>query len=348
LGGASARRPQWRCAQNGKEKDRITGFEVIRLVNEPMAAALVYGLDRLGQELRIAVIDFGGGNLDVTIMEFGKGVFEVKGHEPGHTARGDGYNQLLFESLAERFSLATGVDVRRDRTASARLIDAAEVAKIEPTSSTTTHVSLPFLASVESEPKHLELDLTRAELERIVRPVIERCRLPWANTTRLHRFHHVRRFTKVFFNRGFCSRSRPNPNGLKTIGFCDSFATAKNRCSISAKQMPYSCGHSPTKCRVRGFKSRARNQQCRQISWSRRPSTWWRHEGRRDEKSGAERRLAGSHWPIGPSRSRNPVRKRTCAFCGPSMYRLRTALLTPTAHAAALSTGLSCRRRPAA
>jgi molecular chaperone DnaK len=161
-----------------KDAAGIAGLEVVRLVNEPTAAALAYGLDRLGQELRIAVIDFGGGTLDVTIMEFGKGVFEVKATSGDTQLGGTDMNQRLFESLAERFALATGVDPRRDRAASARLLEAAEIAKIELTTSTTTHISLPYLMAVGAEPKHLELDLTRADLERIVRPVIERCRGP--------------------------------------------------------------------------------------------------------------------------------------------------------------------------
>jgi molecular chaperone DnaK len=161
-----------------KDAAGIAGLDVVRLVNEPTAAALAYGLDRLGQELQIAVIDFGGGTLDVTIMEFGKGVFEVKATSGDTQLGGTDMNQRLFESLAERFALATGVDVRRDHAAGARLLEAAEIAKIELTASTTTHISLPYLTAVGAEPKHLELDLTRADLERIVRPVIERCRRP--------------------------------------------------------------------------------------------------------------------------------------------------------------------------
>jgi molecular chaperone DnaK len=106
-------------------------------VNEPTAAALAYGLDRLGQELRIAVIDFGGGTLDVTIMEFGKGVFEVKATSGDTQLGGTDMNQRLFEHLADRFKAQTGVDVRTDRRASARLLEAAEVAKIELTTATT-------------------------------------------------------------------------------------------------------------------------------------------------------------------------------------------------------------------
>ncbi|MGO9058352.1 MAG: molecular chaperone DnaK [Candidatus Binataceae bacterium] len=166
--------------QRGATKDacRIAGLEVARLVNEPTAAALAYGLDRLGQELRIAVIDFGGGTLDVTVMEFGKGVFEVKATSGDTQLGGTDMNQRLFEHLAERFKAQTGVDVRADRRAAARLLEAAEVAKIELSTATTTHVSLPFLTVVGAEARHLELDLTRTEMERVVMPVIERCRGP--------------------------------------------------------------------------------------------------------------------------------------------------------------------------
>ncbi|PWB53413.1 MAG: molecular chaperone DnaK [Nitrosomonadales bacterium] len=161
-----------------KDACRIAGLEVIRLVNEPTAASLAYGLDRLGQELRIAVIDLGGGTLDVTIMEFGKGVFEVKSTSGDTQLGGTDMNQRIFEHLAERFQMSTGVDVRGDQKAAARLIEAAETAKIELTASVNTHISLPYLAAVNGEPRHLELDLNRTELERLVRPVIERCRGP--------------------------------------------------------------------------------------------------------------------------------------------------------------------------
>jgi molecular chaperone DnaK len=161
-----------------KDACKIAGLEVARLVNEPTAAALAYGLDRLGQELRIAVIDFGGGTLDVTIMEFGKGVFEVKATSGDTRLGGTDMDERLVEALAERFQLATGVDLRADAKAMARLKEAAETAKIELSAGTTTHVSLPYIAAVGGEPKHLEMDLTRTDLERIVRPVIERCRAP--------------------------------------------------------------------------------------------------------------------------------------------------------------------------
>lgn len=161
-----------------KDACRIAGIEVARLVNEPTAAALAYGLDRQGQDLTIAVVDFGGGTLDVTIMEFGKGVFEVKATSGDTQLGGTDMNQRIFEYLADRFRAQSGVDLRQDHRAAARLLEAAEIAKIELSSSTTTHISLPYIAAVGGEPRHLELDLTRAELENVVRPVIERCRAP--------------------------------------------------------------------------------------------------------------------------------------------------------------------------
>ena len=161
-----------------KDACRIAGLEVVRLVNEPTAASLAYGLDRLGEELRIVVIDLGGGTLDVTIMEFGKGVFEVKATSGDTQLGGTDMNQRIFEHLVERFQMSTGVDVRNDPKAAARVIEAAETAKIELTTSVSTHLSLPYLAAVKGEPRHLELDLNRTELERLVRPVIERCRGP--------------------------------------------------------------------------------------------------------------------------------------------------------------------------
>lgn len=161
-----------------KDAATIAGLNIVRLVNEPTAASLAYGLDRLGQELRIAVIDLGGGTLDVTIMEFGKGVFEVRSTSGDTKLGGTDMNQALYRELAERFRRDTGIDVHADSKAAARLLEAAEVAKIELSSTTSSHLSLPYIASLGGEAKHLEMDLTRADMERIVRPVIERCRAP--------------------------------------------------------------------------------------------------------------------------------------------------------------------------
>lgn len=161
-----------------KDACRIAGLEVARLVNEPTAASLAYGLDRLGQDLRIAVLDLGGGTLDVTIMEFGKGVFEVKATSGDTQLGGTDMDQRVFEHLCERFRQETGVDPRTDRKAAARIREAGEVAKIELTTNPTARISLPYLVAVGGEPRHLDTELTRTELERLVGPVIERCRTP--------------------------------------------------------------------------------------------------------------------------------------------------------------------------
>jgi molecular chaperone DnaK len=161
-----------------KDAARIAGLEVKRLVNEPTAASLAYGLDRVGEELTIAVIDFGGGTLDVTIMEFGKGVFEVRATSGDTQLGGSDMDQLLLDHLAERARRELGIDVMEDRTAEARLREAAEIAKVELSASTTTRISLPFLMQKEGAPVNLDMELSRSELERIVRPVIERCRGP--------------------------------------------------------------------------------------------------------------------------------------------------------------------------
>ncbi len=161
-----------------KDAARIAGLEVMRLVNEPTAASLAYGLDRLSEELRIAVVDFGGGTLDVTVMEFGKGVFEVKATSGNTQLGGTDMDKLVFEHLAGLFRARTDVDVTGDRMAAARLREAGEVAKIELSTATTARITLPFLAAGPSGPLHFEYELTRSELERLVRPVVERCREP--------------------------------------------------------------------------------------------------------------------------------------------------------------------------
>jgi molecular chaperone DnaK len=157
-----------------KDACKIAGLEVVRLVNEPTAAALAYGLDRSGEDLKIAVIDFGGGTLDVTIMEFGRGVFEVKSTSGDTQLGGTDMNKRIFDHLSELFYSQTGIDIKMDKKASARLTEATEIAKIELTNSTTTHNSLPYIAA----DIHLNLELTRTDLERHVRPLVERCKKP--------------------------------------------------------------------------------------------------------------------------------------------------------------------------
>ena len=167
-----------------KDACHIAGLEAARLVNEPTAASLAYGLDRLGQELRIAFVDFGGGTLDVTIMEFGKGVFEVKATSGNTQLGGTDMDRILVEHLTAAFQSKSGADIRNDRAALARLREAAEVAKIELSSTTTARVNLPFLSATAAGPAHFDYEFTRAEPERLVRPVIERCREPVAQAFR--------------------------------------------------------------------------------------------------------------------------------------------------------------------
>jgi molecular chaperone DnaK len=161
-----------------KDAGRIAGLEVARLVNEPTAASLAYGVDRSGQDLRIAVIDLGGGTLDVTIMEFGKGVFEVKATSGDTQLGGRDMDELLVQHLAAKLKSESDVDGLGERAIEARLREAAEQAKVELSTAATARIALPFLASDPKGPVHFETELTRSELERLVRPVIDRCRAP--------------------------------------------------------------------------------------------------------------------------------------------------------------------------
>jgi molecular chaperone DnaK len=161
-----------------KDACNIAELEAARLINEPTAASLAYGLDKAGEELRIAVVEFGGGTLDVTIMEVGDGVFEVKATSGDTQLGGTDMDRLVFDHLAGQFRGETGIDVQQDPMAAARLREAAEIAKIELSASTMTRVSLPFLAAREGKTFNLDVEMSRSELERLIRPVIERCRDP--------------------------------------------------------------------------------------------------------------------------------------------------------------------------
>jgi molecular chaperone DnaK len=164
--------------QATKDAATIAGLEVVRLINEPTAAALAYGLDKLEQELRILVFDLGGGTLDVTIMEMGQGVFEVKATSGDTQLGGRDMDEVLTRYVVEEFRKHTGIDLTRDQQAMIRVREAVEKAKIELSSVYETEINLPFIAYDSSGPKHLQLTLTRAKLEELVRPVVERCRGP--------------------------------------------------------------------------------------------------------------------------------------------------------------------------
>ena len=161
--------------QATKDAGRIAGLDVVRIINEPTAASLAYGLDREG-ELKILVFDFGGGTLDVTIMELGDGVFEVKSTAGDTQLGGTDMDNALVDYIAEEFKREHGIDLREDKMAKQRLQEAAEKAKIELSTTMSTNINLPFITADAHGPKHLEMEITRAKLEEIVKPVVERCR----------------------------------------------------------------------------------------------------------------------------------------------------------------------------
>ena len=164
--------------QATKDAGAIAGLEVVRIINEPTAASLAYGLDKAGKQQKILVFDLGGGTLDVTIMEFGDGVFEVLSTSGDTQLGGTDMDGALTEFIAAEFQKESGVDIRKDKMAMQRVRDAAEKAKIELSSTLETQVNLPFLTATQEGPKHLALPLTRAKLEELIRPIIDRCRAP--------------------------------------------------------------------------------------------------------------------------------------------------------------------------
>ena len=164
--------------QATKDAGSIAGLEVVRIINEPTAASLAYGLDKAGKNQKILVFDLGGGTLDVTIMEFGDGVFEVLSTSGDTQLGGTDMDAATTEWIAAEFQKESGVDIRKDKMAMQRVRDAAEKAKIELSSTLETQINLPFLTATNEGPKHLALTMSRAKLEELVRPIVERCRAP--------------------------------------------------------------------------------------------------------------------------------------------------------------------------
>ncbi len=164
--------------QATKDAGSIAGLEVVRIINEPTAASLAYGLDKAGKNQKILVFDLGGGTLDVTIMDFGDGVFEVLSTSGDTQLGGTDMDAATTEWVAAEFQKESGVDIRKDKMAMQRVRDAAEKAKIELSSTLETQINLPFLTATHEGPKHLALTLTRAKLEELVRPIVDRCRAP--------------------------------------------------------------------------------------------------------------------------------------------------------------------------
>jgi molecular chaperone DnaK len=165
--------------QATKDAGEIAGLQVVRIINEPTAASLAYGLDKVQKDLKIMVFDLGGGTLDVTIMEMGGGVFQVKSTSGDTQLGGTDMDNTVIDYIVEEFKKQSGLDVRNDKAAMMRIREAAEKAKIELSNIVSTEINLPFLAyDPRTGPKNLIITLTRAKLEDLLRPIIERCRAP--------------------------------------------------------------------------------------------------------------------------------------------------------------------------
>ncbi|MBN1110313.1 MAG: molecular chaperone DnaK [Methanomassiliicoccales archaeon] len=164
--------------QATKDAGAIAGLEVIRIINEPTAAALAFGLDKAGKSQKIMVFDLGGGTLDVTIMDFSEGVFEVVSTSGDTQLGGTDMDELLINYAVNNFQKESGIDLTTDKMAMWRVREACEKAKIELSTTMSTEVNLPFIAAGEEGPKHLTFTLNRAKLEELVGPVVNRCREP--------------------------------------------------------------------------------------------------------------------------------------------------------------------------
>jgi molecular chaperone DnaK len=161
-----------------KDAGKIAGLNVLRIINEPTAAALAYGLDKEGADQTILVFDLGGGTFDVSVLELGEGVFEVKATNGDNHLGGDNFDKAVVDWMVAEFKKDQGIDLSQDRMALQRLYEAAEKAKIELSSTMTTQINLPFITATQEGPKHLDLQLTRAKLEELVADLLERTVAP--------------------------------------------------------------------------------------------------------------------------------------------------------------------------
>ena len=164
--------------QATKDAGQIAGLEVVRIINEPTAASLAYGLDKKNKSFKILVFDFGGGTLDVTVMEYEEGVFEVKSTSGDTQLGGRDMDEALVNFIAREFRANEGVDLSKDATAMQRLSEAAEKAKIELSTVLETEINLPYISATDKGPKHLQMKINRAKLEELVNPIIKKCSKP--------------------------------------------------------------------------------------------------------------------------------------------------------------------------
>ena len=162
-----------------KEAGQIAGLEVLRIINEPTAAALAYGLDKGAEDEKVLVFDLGGGTFDVSVLEIGDGVFEVKSTHGDTHLGGDDWDQRIIDWLVQQFKAAHGVDLANDRMAAQRLKEAAEKAKIELSQVQQTQINLPFITATADGPLHLDESLSRAKFQEMTADLIERCRIPF-------------------------------------------------------------------------------------------------------------------------------------------------------------------------
>src|SRR5690554_1212135 len=165
--------------QATKEAGEIAGLNVLRIINEPTAAALAYGLDKGEKEQTVLVFDLGGGTFDVSLLDIGEGVIEVKATSGDNHLGGDDWDQRIVDHLVKTFRGQHGIDLSQDKMAMQRLKEAAEKAKIELSAATTTSINLPYITASESGPLHLDMELTRAEFQRMTQDLLDRCRGPF-------------------------------------------------------------------------------------------------------------------------------------------------------------------------
>ena len=170
--------------QATKEAGQIAGLNVQRIVNEPTAAALAYGVDKANKDMKIAVFDLGGGTFDISILEFGGGVFEVLSTNGDTHLGGDDFDQVIIDWLVQGFKSDEGIDLSKDPMAMQRLKEAAEKAKIELSSSTSTEINLPYISAEGGVPKHLVKTLTRSQFEQLAHSLIQACLVPCQNAIR--------------------------------------------------------------------------------------------------------------------------------------------------------------------
>ncbi|AAT43425.1 molecular chaperone DnaK [Picrophilus oshimae] len=164
--------------QATKDAGAIAGLNVRRIINEPTAACLAYGIDKLNQTLKIVIYDLGGGTLDVTIMDFGQGVFQVLSTSGDTHLGGTDMDEAIVNFLADNFQRENGIDLRKDHSAYIRLRDAAEKAKIELSTVLETEINLPYITATQDGPKHLQYTLTRAKFEELIAPIVDRSKVP--------------------------------------------------------------------------------------------------------------------------------------------------------------------------